>query len=150
MREVDYMLGLTYGMILSTVCKKSDADFCTAMHEPITALQKIYKYACAQDAVSKDLICKIADNFANAEIVDSHDHDLNAWMKGFIDAPEMRNAHVFMKLKPLRISANMSQSDVACSLGVSQSFVSRIESGKVAPSEDMVQRLNALFSDPPL
>lgn len=51
-------------------------------------------------------------------------------------------------LRALRLRSNMKQDDAASRLQVSQSYVSRLENGVIAPSPEIIARLRTLLHNP--
>jgi len=51
-------------------------------------------------------------------------------------------------LKEVRVSKKMKQYDVASMLGITPTYLSLVEKGKVSPSNDLIERFSDLFSIP--
>jgi transcriptional regulator with XRE-family HTH domain len=60
----------------------------------------------------------------------------------------MSRSNLGAEMRALRARTNMKQSTLAERLGVSQAFVSRLESGTLKPSATVVSRIHAIMSDP--
>lgn len=56
--------------------------------------------------------------------------------------------HWGTQLKALRARTNMKQEAAAQELGVSQAYISRLESGSIAPSRALIDRIEALLESP--
>lgn len=52
------------------------------------------------------------------------------------------------RLKALRVRAKMKQEAAAAHLGISQAYISRLESGTITPSGALIERIEALLEDP--
>lgn len=151
-KEQIYALGWVYGTITGAV-PETEGDFQLAAMRPFTALAQAISTMHILRKSSKQLDRKIGEGLALVtEMPDITDTEpvqpldmQSEWQRGYYAARAGRLLDGAYDIAGRRRRAGMTQAQLAEALGVTQAFVSAIESGAKKVPEDMEARLQEIL-----
>ena len=151
-KEQIYALGWVYGTITGAV-PETEGDFQLAAMRPFTALAQAISKMHILRKSSKQLDRKIGEGLALVtEMPDITDTEpvqplemQSEWQRGYYAARAGRLLDGSYDIAGRRRRAGMTQAQLAESLGVTQAFVSAIESGAKKVPEDMEQKIRNIL-----
>lgn len=151
-KEQIYALGWVYGTITGAV-PETEGDFQLAAMRPFTALAQAISKMHILRKSSKQLDRKIGEGLALVtEMPDITDTEpvqplemQSEWQRGYYAARAGRLLDGSYDIAGRRRRAGMTQAQLAEALGVTQAFVSAIESGAKKVPEDMEQKIRNIL-----
>lgn len=151
-KEQIYALGWVYGTITGAV-PETEGDFQLAAMRPFTALAQAISKMHILRKSSKQLDRKIGEGLALVtEMPDITDTEpvqplemQSEWQRGYYAARAGRLLDGSYDIAGRRQRAGMTQAQLAKALGVTQAFVSAIESGSKKMPEDMEVKLREIL-----
>ena len=151
-KEQIYALGWVYGTITGAV-PETEGDFQLAAMRPFTALAQAISKMHILRKSSKQLDRKIGEGLALVtEMPDITDTEpvqplemQSEWQRGYYAARAGRLLDGSYDIAGRRRRAGMTQAQLAEALGVTQAFVSSMESGAKNVPEDMEQKIRNIL-----
>ena len=151
-KEQIYALGWVYGTITGAV-PETEGDFQLAAMRPFTALAQAISKMHILRKSSKQLDRKIGEGLALVtEMPDITDTEpvqplemQSEWQRGYYAARAGRLLDGSYDIAGRRRRAGMTQAQLAEALGVTQAFVSSMESGAKKVPEDMEQKIRNIL-----